>query len=93
MNNPKHMLWDVDIDTIIEVFELAKKHGKKPGDSCQEEFDEVLKNKPNKFKALGTTDKDIDIITGNLREQGNKVFNLKEWERQHKKGGEGNERF
>jgi len=85
MDNPKFAYWQVDIDTVIEVFELAKSHGKKQGDNCQEEFEEVLKKKKDKFKLLGTGSKDLDLLTGDLREQGKKVFNLNEWERRQKK--------
>ena len=74
-------LWQIDIDTYMEIVELARKNGKKAGDSMQEEFEEVLKKKKDKFKHLGNTDKDIDILTGDLRENGLKVLNMNEEKR------------
>lgn len=71
-------MWMIDIDTALVIYELAMKHGKKPGDDCQAEFDEVRKQFPEKFKYMGTTNKDKDIITGDLREEGFKVTNLDE---------------
>ena len=73
--------WSMDIDTYLEIIELGLKHGKKPGDSLQEEFEEVLKKKKGKIKYLGATNKDIDLLTGNLREEGLNVINLNEIER------------
>lgn len=80
----KKTMFMADIDTIFEVFELAKAHGKKAGDNIQSEFDEILKKKPEKFKCLGTTDQDSDMLTGNLREKGLKIVNLNEIERRKK---------
>jgi len=80
MNNLQS-LFMTDIDTMIEIFELAKLRGKKAGDNCQDEFLEILKNKPDKFTYLGDTEQDIDLIGGNLRERGLKILNIKEIER------------
>ena len=80
MNNKS--VWMTDIETILEVYELAKQHGKKPGDSIEEEFIEIMKKK--QIKPIGSTDQDIDMLTGNLRENGIKVRNLKEDERNKK---------
>ena len=74
-------MWKLDIDTALEIFELAKSHGKKAGDNCQVEFDEIKKKYPEKFKDLGITNQDVDLLTGNLREKGLKILNLKEIER------------
>jgi len=78
MNN----LWQITIEQYLEIIELAKQHGKKEGDSMQEEFNEIMKK--YKIKSLGTTNKDIDDLTGDLRENGIKVLNLKEIERRKK---------
>jgi len=77
MNN----VWKLDIDTVCEIYELALAHGKKAGESMQEEFDEVRKRHPDKFQCLGQTEQDIDLITGNLREEGKRVLNLNELQR------------
>jgi len=78
-------MWLLDLDTVIEIFELAKKHGKKEGDNIQAEFDEIMKKYPDKFKYLGNTNKDIDLLTGDLREKGLKILNLNEEKRKRKR--------
>lgn len=70
-----------DIETTLTIFELAKKNGKKAGDSCQEEFEIILKERPEKFTYIGKTEEDIDLLTGNLRERGLKILNIKEIDR------------
>ena len=71
-------VWTTDVDTMIKIFELGQAHGKKPGESCQEEFDEIRAQFPKKFTFLGTTNKDIDLLTGDLRENGLKILNMNE---------------
>lgn len=84
--NQNNLIWTLDnIGTVLEIYELGLIHGKKAGDSLQEEFEEILKKKKEKFKLLGETDQDIDLLTGNLREQGLKILNFKELDRQKKK--------
>ena len=68
----------INIDTYLMIVELAQKHGKKAGDSMQEEFEELKEKYPEKFRYLGFTDKDTDQLTGDLRESGLKVYNPKE---------------
>ena len=81
----KNLLWITDIDTMLEVYELAKKRGKKPGDSVEDEFLEIIKQKKDKAKLVGTTNKDLDLLCGDCREAGLKVFNMKEYERKRKR--------
>ncbi len=81
----KYLAWSIDPKTALEIFNLAEQHGKKAGDSMQAEFLEIYKKKPNKFKLLGATDQDIDMIAGNLREEGKKILNLNEIDRRKKK--------
>jgi len=83
---PKNKISLITFEIYLEIVELAKKHGKKSGDSMQEEFDEILKKYPDKVKELGTTDMDVDLLTGNLRENGKKVLNLKEEDRRKENG-------
>ena len=59
----------LDIETLLKVYELGQKHGKKAGDNLQEEFDEIKLMYPEKFSFLGTTKLDKDLILGNLREE------------------------
>lgn len=80
-NEFKNLVWAIGLETYLEIIELATKHGKKAGDSMQEEFEEVLKKKKDKFKLLGGTNKDVDLITGDLREEGQNILNLNELNR------------
>jgi len=83
-NKFKNLAWAIDVETYLEIVELAIKHGKKSGDNMHEEFEEILKKKKDKFELLGGTDKDIDLITGDLREKGLKILNIKEIHRRKK---------
>lgn len=85
MKKNKQIAWLTDIDTIMEVYELAEKHGKKAGDNIDSEFLEIMKKRKKKIKYLGTTDQDIDMLTGNLRESGKKILNLNEIQRRNRR--------
>lgn len=67
---------------VLEVYEeavkRALKNGKKTGESIEEEFFEVMKEKKIAGTIIGSTDKDIDLLTGDLRESGFKVKNINE---------------
>ena len=76
--------WLSDLGTYLEAVELAKKRGKKVGDNISDELMEIMRKNPKKFHMLGVTDMDLDMICGNLREKGLKVFNIKEAERKNK---------
>jgi hypothetical protein len=80
MNNLQS-LFITDIGTTLEIFELAKSRGKKAGDNCQDEFLEILKEKPDKFTYIGDSKQDIDLLAGNMREEGLTILNMKEIER------------
>ena len=86
MNN----IFMLDIDTYIEIMEevikLGKERGKKEGDNLEQEFFEIAEKKgmTNKIKYLGVTDKDKDLLTGELREERFKIFNPDEEERRRK---------
>ncbi len=75
----KYYMWSITANDYIEIVELAQKHGKKEGDSMEEEVLEVMEKKDK--KPFGTTNKDVDMLTGELRDKGLKVRNLKEEER------------
>jgi hypothetical protein len=87
MNN----LWLLNIDDFMTIYEeaiiLGKERGKKEGDNLEEEFFEIAKKKGmlDKIKHLGETNQDIDLLTGNLREKGLKILNMKEIERKEGK--------
>jgi len=74
-------VWLMTPEIYMEIYDLAVKHGKKAGDSMTEEFKEVLKRRKDKIKHLGTSEKDIDLLAGDFREEGLKILNLKELER------------
>jgi len=86
----KNNLWSISIEDYLIIMEeaivLGKERGKKEGDNLEQEFFEIAEKKGilNKIKHLGQTDKDIDLLTGDLREQGYKIFNPKEQERRNK---------
>lgn len=80
----KNNMFMMTINIYLEIVELAQKHGKKPGDSMQEELEEVMMKHKDEVKFLGQTDQDIDMVVGNMRESGIKVLNLKEIERRKK---------
>ena len=77
----------MSIDDLLPIYEeaikLGKARGKKEGEDLSVEFFEILKkqNKEDKIKHLGQTDKDIDLLTGDMREEGYKILNLTEEER------------
>jgi len=77
-------VWLMTPEIYMEIYELAMKHGKKAGDSMTEEFKEILEKRKGEIKHLGTSDKDVDLVAGNLREEGLKILNLKELERRKK---------
>jgi hypothetical protein len=56
----KYVWANVNIDNILEAIELAKKHGKKAGDSYEAEFLEIMKNK--NIKPSGSTELSMDEL-------------------------------
>lgn len=60
----------------------AKFQGVKPGESFAKQLMEVMKRHPEWVTKIEPCDKDIDMMTGDMREQGKKVFNLNEYMRQ-----------
>ena len=83
MNN-LYLINPEDYLTIMEeAIILGKERGKKEGDNLEVEFFEVAKKqgKLNNIKHLGQTEMDKGLITGNLRENGIKIFDLDEEKR------------
>ena len=78
-------VFQITLDFYVELIELARNRGKKVGDSMESEFKELLEKYKNndKIKHLGLTNQDIDLLTGNLREKGKKVFNIAEYRRKN----------
>jgi len=73
----------VDLGMYLEVVELALLHGKQEGEDMTAELEEIAKKYPDKVKFLGESNLDVDMITGNLRENGYKILNMKEIERRN----------
>jgi hypothetical protein len=88
MNN----IFTMNIEDYLTIMEdaiiLGKERGKKKGDNIEQEFAEIAQKKGllNKIKHLGTTDKDMDLLCGDLREEGLKIINVKEIERRNQNG-------
>jgi len=83
-------LWSMSIGDYLAIMKeaiiLGKERGKVEGDNLETEFFEIAKKKglTEQIKHLGTTDKDKDLLCGDMREEGLKVLNLSELERQNK---------
>ena len=83
-------VWQISIDDYLKIMEqaivLGKERGKKEGDNLEIEFFEVMKKLglTKTVKHLGVTDKDSDLITGDLREEGLKILNMNEEERKRR---------
>ena len=71
------------IEIMGEAIILGKERGKKEGDNLEQEFFEVAKKrgKLNNIKHLGQTEMDKDLLLGNIREEGIKIFDLEEEKR------------
>ena len=74
-----------DIEAYFNICDLAKKNGKKVGDSMQEEFEVVSKEHPEYFEFVGDSELDIDMLAGELRDKGVKVLNMKEERRRNER--------
>jgi len=66
MNN----LYMLDVETYLEIYELAMKHGKTAGQNMQDEMNEIMAQKQDKIKLIGQTNQDKELLKGNLRENG-----------------------
>ena len=71
----------VDLGMYLEVVELALLHGKQEGEDMTAELEEIAKKYSDKVKFLGETEKDLDLLCGDMRENGYKILNMKEIER------------
>lgn len=59
--------WAITIDDYLAIVEMAKRNGKKPGDSMQEEFVQYIEE--HNIKKIGDYP-DKDMLIGNMREKG-----------------------
>lgn len=68
-------IWaNVNIDNILEAIELAKKHGKKAGDSYETEFLEIMKNK--NIKPSGSTELSMDELLKEGASHGQNILGM-----------------
>jgi len=67
-------LWNITADEYFEIVELAKKHGKKAGDSMEAEFLQVMKNK-NK-KPVGATELTTEELMKEQASHGKSVLSI-----------------
>lgn len=77
-----NILYSLTVDQYLELMDLAILNGKVAGELMDEEF-EVIVNKYN-LKPIGSTELDLDMLTGEMRDSGIKVTNINELERQKK---------
>lgn len=81
-------IYSISADDLIKIYpealELAKQRGKQPGQDFGEELFEIAKKYNIKIEGLGSSEKDVDLLTGDLREEGLKVLNLNEEMRKNK---------
>lgn len=68
-------MWNITIQDYAEIIELAKAHGKKPGDSMEEELIEVMKRKGK--APICKTEKSPDDIAQQFAKDGLKVLRVK----------------
>ena len=67
-----------NLEAYEMIIELALANGKIAGQSMKEEFEQVHQEHPEWFEVIGQTDLDVDLLGGELRERGLKVFNFNE---------------
>ena len=77
-------LFAMNISIYLEAIELAQKNGKVAGDSIEKELITIIQKHKEEVTYLGETEKDKDLIVGDLRENGLKILDLDEIERQKK---------
>ena len=49
----KYYMWEMDIETVCKIMDLAIRHGKKPGDSMEDELKEIMRTKQGKINFRG----------------------------------------
>lgn len=69
-------IWMMTADDYIEIVKRAKDLGLKEGESMEEVLKEYMKEKNQ--KPIAKTNKDLDVLCGDMREEGMKVLNMNE---------------
>lgn len=75
-------VWSLSVDDYLEIVKRSRELGIKTGESMEEVLKEYMKEKGQ--KPIGKTDKDLDLLSGELREEGVKVLNMNELKRKNK---------
>jgi hypothetical protein len=74
-----------NIKCVLTAMRYAKFRGVKAGHSYQLELIEVLNKHPEWLeKTEPCKENDVDMLAGNMREEGKKVFNLNEYLKKQK---------
>ena len=71
-----------NLKCVLLAMRYAKFQGVKPGESFTKQLAEVIQRHPEWLDKVEECDKDVDLMTGDMREKGKKVFNLNEYMRQ-----------
>ena len=69
-----NQIWRLSVDDYLEIVELAKQHGKKPGDSMEAELREVMEKK--NIKPAGCTELTKEEILREVTSKGQKVLHM-----------------
>jgi hypothetical protein len=74
-------LWNLNLDEYLEIVKRAKKAGVKEGESIEDFVLDYMKEKG--YTPMCETDKDLDLICGEMREQDPslKILNMNEVQR------------
>jgi hypothetical protein len=67
-------IWSITADDYLEIIELAKKHGKKEGDSMEDELIEVMESKGK--KALGATELTLNELAQEYASKGKSILSV-----------------
>jgi len=78
-----NQIWQINADIYLEIYELAVLHGKKPGESMEEEFKAVMKKR--NIKPIGNTELTTQELLNEYRSHGTTILDLRQ--REHNKDG------
>ncbi len=77
----KYMMWEMDAKTVCKIIDLALKHGKKAGDSMEDELKEIIRTKQGNIKFRGLINEKGELkLTKPLK--GKKILIIKNKEKQ-----------
>lgn len=68
-------VWNLTLDQVLEIYELGKSNGKKPGDSIEDEI-LVIAKKYN-LKPMGATELTTEEYIKECESKGKKVLHIR----------------